>query len=210
MSDRSAVGAAVLGLILTFGAVTTIGCSSSSHENAGVDHSSLQEEVVPADAPFNAADLTFVRAMLPHHEQAVTMADSAIATSAYIDLLEFATTIRATQSSEIEQMRSWLTTWGQPEADPAMSDSMSDSMDMPGMDGASFDADMTRLGARKSLEYALLWLDLMIEHHRGALDMARTEVGSGRNPEVIALAQAILSTQQGEIDAMAATKLVLR
>jgi uncharacterized protein (DUF305 family) len=193
---RRSIGIAVIAVAVSLGSVA---CGSTS-TSTGADLSDPNASTIPAEAPFNSADLEFVRGMLPHHEQAITMADAVIAKSSYLLVVEFGTTIRATQSSEVEQLRGWLVNWNEPESDP----SMSGSMDMPGMNKESFDADMARLGKTAHREYARLWLDLMIEHHRGALAMARTEVDSGKNPDVIALAQTILATQQQEIDAMTA------
>ncbi len=208
MTHRDTFRRSVGVVTVVLSAATLSGACSSSADHATGDHSRSTSISVPANASYNAADLAFVQGMLPHHQQAVTMADSAIATSSYLDVVEFATTIRATQSSEIEQLRGWLVAWGQPEADPSMDPSM-DMAGMPGMSGASFAADMEHLSSTKSLDYAELWLDLMVEHHRSALTMARTEVESGKDPDVIALAQAILSTQQTEIDAMTALKPLL-
>lgn len=195
---RRSIGIAIIAVAVSLGSVA---CgSTSTSTSTGADLSDPNASTIPAEAPFNSADLEFVRGMLPHHEQAITMADAVIAKSSYLLVVEFGTTIRATQSSEVEQLRGWLVNWNEPESDP----SMSGSMDMPGMNRESFDADMARLGKTAHREYARLWLDLMIEHHRGALAMARTEVDSGKNPDVIALAQTILATQQQEIDAMTA------
>ena len=164
---RRSIGIAVIAVAVS---LSVVACGSTS-TSTGADHSDPNTSTIPAEAPFNSADLEFVRGMLPHHEQAITMADAVIAKSSYLLVVEFGTTIRATQSSEVEQLRNWLVSWNQPESDP----SMSGSMDMPGMNNESFDADMARLGKTAHLEYARLWLALMIEHHRGALAMARTD-----------------------------------
>jgi uncharacterized protein (DUF305 family) len=198
---RRSVAVAVIALAVS---LSTAACGSTS-TSTGADHSDPSTSTIPAGAPYNSADLEFVRGMLPHHEQAITMADAVIARSSYLLVVEFGTTIRATQSSEVEQFRRWLVSWNEPESDP----SMTGSMDMPGMSSESFDADMARLAKTAHLEYARLWLELMAEHHRGALAMARTEVDAGKNPDVIALAQTILATQQQEIDAMTALSPLL-
>ena len=198
---RRSIGVAVIAVAVSFVAPA---CGSTSATTGG-DSSGGNAPTIPTEVRFNSADLEFVQGMLPHHQQAITMADHAIAKSSYLDVVEFATTIRATQSSEVEQLRAWLVNWGEPEPDP----SKTGSMHMPGMDHSSFEVDMARLGETKSLEYAQLWIELMIEHHRSALTMARIEVESGRNPEVIAMAQMILATQQQEIDAMTALKPLL-
>ena len=153
---RRSVAVAVIALAVS---LSTAACGSTS-TSTGADHSDPSTSTIPAGAPYNSADLEFVRGMLPHHEQAITMADAVIARSSYLLVVEFGTTIRATQSSEVEQFRRWLVSWNEPESDP----SMTGSMDMPGMSSESFDADMARLAKTAHLEYARLWLELMAEH----------------------------------------------
>jgi len=47
-----------------------------------------------------------------------------------------------------------------------------------------------------------MWLQMMIEHHQGAVDMAKTEIEQGKNPEAKALAQKIADAQEAEITEM--------
>jgi uncharacterized protein (DUF305 family) len=79
--------------------------------------------------------------------------------------------------------------------------------DMTGMDGMMMDgmmsqADMDRLETSTGTEFDRLWLELMIQHHEGAVKMSKSEVAGGKNPDAIALAQAIISSQQAEITTM--------
>ena len=79
------------------------------------------------------------------------------------------------------------------------------SGDMSGMghgDGMMSDGDMAALEAADGAEAARLFLEQMIVHHEGAIEMAQTELDQGANEEVIALAQAILDTQTTEIATM--------
>ena len=77
---------------------------------------------IPDGADFNTADVTFAQDMIPHHAQAVAMADMALDTSTNDDVLQLAEQIRAAQSPEIEQMTTWLTDWDQsvPDAESGM------------------------------------------------------------------------------------------
>jgi len=63
-------------------------------------------------------------------------------------------------------------------------------------------ADMDRLGTSTGTAFDRLWLELMVQHHEGAVKMAKNEVAGGKNPDVIALAQSIISGQQAEIATM--------
>jgi uncharacterized protein (DUF305 family) len=70
------------------------------------------------------------------------------------------------------------------------------------MDGMMSDEDMAALDAATGAEAERLFLEQMIEHHTGAIEMARTEVGDGKNTDAVAMAENIVSTQQAEIDQM--------
>ena len=80
---------------------------------------------------------------------------------------------------------------------PTQSGSMDHSMP-----GTMSDAEMQSLEQAKGAEFDKMWLDMMIKHHQGAVDMARTEVAHGGNADAKALAQKIIDTQQTEITEM--------
>lgn len=70
------------------------------------------------------------------------------------------------------------------------------------MDGMMSDADMKRLESSTGTAFDRLWLELMIQHHEGAVRMAKDELADGKNPDAKALAQAIITSQQAEISKM--------
>ena len=90
-------------------------------------------------------------------------------------------------------MEGWLRDWGV-------------SMDgMAGMDhggGMMSESDMQALEAAEGTEASRLFLQQMIEHHRGAVDMAQDEVDEGRNGDVVELARTIVDSQTAEIATM--------
>jgi uncharacterized protein (DUF305 family) len=195
---------AIAGAVVAL-SVPLAACSSSSdHSNMnGMGGSSTS--VIPADAKFNKTDVAFAQGMIPHHAQAVEMADMALANTTNPDVLALARQIKAAQSPEIEKMTGWLKSWGQNVPSTAMG-SMA-GHDMSGMDGMMMDgmmsqADMDRLATSTGTAFDRLWLELMIQHHEGAVKMAKNEVAGGKNPDVIALAQSIISGQQAEIATM--------
>jgi uncharacterized protein (DUF305 family) len=174
-----------------------------SMDGSGMEQSSPSTASIPADASFNATDVAFAQGMIPHHAQAVTMADMALDQSTDPDVTRLATAIKAAQAPEIEQMTGWLQDWGQPV--PETSDGMDHSMDgMEGMmmSGMMSEADMQRLGEAEGTAFDRMWLELMIQHHEGAITMAEDELANGKAPEVEQLAQAIITAQQAEITEM--------
>ncbi|CAB4612129.1 MAG: DUF305 domain-containing protein [Actinobacteria bacterium] len=177
-------------------------CSSS-----GSSHSTMttMAAAIPATANFNATDVGFAQGMIPHHAQAVEMADMAIATSTNADVLALAKQIKAAQNPEIETMTGWLQGWGQ--AVPSTSSMAGGGHDMTNMsgmmmDGMMSDADMKRLESSTGTAFDRLWLELMIQHHEGAVRMSQDELADGKNPDAKALAQAIITSQQAEISKM--------
>jgi uncharacterized protein (DUF305 family) len=82
---------------------------------------------------------------------------------------------------------------------PTMPGMGEDSEQMEGMMSAE---DMQALGDAQGVDAAKLFLNQMIEHHQGAIAMARTEVEDGQNPQAKAMAQTIIDTQQQEITTM--------
>lgn len=167
------------------------------------------DPVQPAAATtFGAADVTFAQQMIPHHSQAVKMAALAASRAQDPAVKKLAAQIMAAQGPEIETMQRMLGTWGRPLA-PEMEGmehstmSPEETMDMSAnMPGMADEADMKALAAAKGARFDRMFLSMMIEHHRGALQMARTVRAEGRDPEAIALAGKMHSAQQREIKRM--------
>jgi uncharacterized protein (DUF305 family) len=143
--------------------------------------------------------------MIPHHAQAVEMADLALEKSTNADVLALAKQIKASQNPEIQTMSGWLQSWGQkvPSTD-SMSGGGHDMTDMGGMmmDGMMTEADMKKLESSSGTAFDRLWMELMIQHHEGAVRMSEDELKDGKNPDVKALAQTIVTSQQAEISTM--------
>lgn len=180
-----------------------VSCSSSDSSHSTM--TTMAAVTIPATANFNTTDVGFAQGMIPHHAQAVEMADMAIATSTNADVLALAKQIKSAQNPEIETMTGWLQTWGQAVPSTAsMADGGHDMTNMSGMmmDGMMSDADMKRLESSTGTAFDRLWLELMIQHHEGAVRMAKDELADGKNPDARALAQAIITSQQAEISKM--------
>ncbi len=152
-------------------------------------------------ASFNSADEMFVTMMIPHHEQAIEMADQILAKDGIDErVVTLAEQIKAAQGPEIQTMKGWLEDWGIP-----YDDSMSDMGGMGGMDhgdGMMSDDDMAALDAATGVEATRLFLEGMVGHHQGAVTMAQMVLNNGENPDVAALAQQIIDGQTAEITTM--------
>lgn len=141
----------------------------------------------------NDADVAFAQGMIPHHEEAVEMADMALKQAASPKVKDLAGRIKEAQGPEISQMKGWLEDWNE----PAMSGSP--GMQMPGM---MSDAEMGQLEKAGGAAFDKLFLESMIRHHEGAVTMAREEQAKGQFPEAKVLASRIVDAQQAEITEM--------
>ena len=143
----------------------------------------------------NDADVAFAQEMIPHHEQAVEMADQALETSDDTDVRALATQIKAAQDPEIETMTTWLEDW-----DAAMDHADTEGMDHGG--GMMTDAEMKSLATTTGDDFDTALLTLMIKHHDGAVATAETELDDGKSAEAKKLAQQIIDAQEAEITIM--------
>lgn len=141
---------------------------------------------------FNAADEMFATMMIPHHEQAIEMSNIILGKDGIDErVVALAERIKAAQTPEIETMISWLDAWG--------ADSSMGGMEGMGGTGMMSDDDMAALDAAQGVDASRLFLEQMIAHHQGAIDMAQTEVDNGINPDAVALAGKIIEDQTAEI-----------
>lgn len=154
----------------------------------------------------NEADTAFATEMVQHHAQALSMVDLTLGRPLDPEVQALAEEIRAAQAPEIEAMADWLTAWGEdvPEtvrdhsnADQEMGDM--DAGDMPGMMSGD---EMTALEDAGDADFQQMWLEMMIEHHEGAVEMAEAERSEGRYRPAVDLAGRIIESQTAEIDAM--------
>ncbi len=176
-------------------AVIVAGCGGTHDVGEMADMSMA----TPAgDTGASAADAMFAQMMIPHHEQAVEMSTLAETRAADPEVKALAAEIKAAQQPEIDQMRAWLEEWDMPVMDgmEAMG-----AHGGHGMSGMISDEQMERLEAASGAEFDQLFVEYMIEHHEGAIEMAE-DVEDSQDPRVAALARAIIQTQQVEIDQM--------
>ncbi len=183
------------GSILLAAVVAVTGCGSSDDGN---DASTTPVSGTPATGPHNAADVRFATDMVPHHAQAVEMADMAVGSATDDRVKSLAASIESAQDPEIMQMNGWLKGWGEGTPDTSMTG-------MPGMHhgaGMMTDAEMSALSNASGADFDRMWVQMMIRHHQGAVAMARTEIGTGQNPDAKLLAQSIVDSQTAQIAEM--------
>lgn len=150
----------------------------------------------PTTGPANSADVMFAQMMIPHHEQAVVMADLAPSRASNPEILSLAVEIQQAQAPEIELMKSWLGSWGV-ELMPADEANMVHGSH--GMEGMLSEQQLSELTEAEGEAFDALFATYMIEHHKGAVAMAQDVLNSGQDPAVAKLAREIIMTQEKEI-----------
>ncbi|MBD3882408.1 DUF305 domain-containing protein [Phormidium tenue FACHB-886] len=165
----------------------------------GMNHGSMSMDLGPKDATF---DLRFIDGMVPHHQGAVVMAQEALEKSQRPEIKQLAQAIIDAQEKEISELQTWRKSWyanasadsvmydAQKKTDVPMTEQMRSSMMMEGDLGAA------------DAEFDLRFINAMIPHHQGALDMAKQAQEKSDRPEIKQLAQEIITSQQQEIEQM--------
>lgn len=175
----------LLAAITLTAALTLSGCTMQHGSTAPGEASS------DSTPTYSSRDIMFAQMMIPHHEQAIEMSELALDRSVDPEIRELAEQIRAAQAPEIEQMKAWL---------EASNSGMTMDHDM-GMDGMLSESEMTDLRNATGTDFDRLYLEGMIQHHEGAIEMADMIVDSA-NAEARELAEAIISSQTAEIELM--------
>jgi uncharacterized protein (DUF305 family) len=146
-------------------------------------------------AAHNDADVMFAQMMIPHHEQAIEMADTVLAKEGTSpEVAQLADEVKEAQAPEMEKLGQWLDAWG--------AERTSDHAGHAGMSGMMSDEDLRALEEATAPQSDRLFLEQMIAHHRGAVEMAQTEVETGSDAGAVEMAQTIVDTQAAEIEAM--------
>jgi uncharacterized protein (DUF305 family) len=145
-------------------------------------------------ATANAADILYVQDMIIHHRQALDMALLAPTRANSPKLKSLADRIKAAQGPEIQFMTTWLGQQGQPAPDHHAAHA-----DMPGM---ATPEQLEALKAATGKPFDKLFLELMINHHLGAIKMSEKVLTSGSHIRIEELATDVSVTQTAEIRRM--------
>ena len=187
-------------LLLLALATLTFTAACGSDDNPTVESGGAGSE----GAEHNDADVEFAQGMIPHHEQAVEMAEMALENSESDAVRDLATRIKDAQGPEIETMNGWLEDWDESmQADGGGHSGMGGG-ESSGGEGMMGDDEMEAMEAASGEAFDKLFLEGMIAHHKGAVAMAEIEIEEGKFPDALALAEEIIDAQEGEIAEMEA------
>jgi uncharacterized protein (DUF305 family) len=157
-------------------------------------------------APYTQADVDFLSGMIGHHAQAIQMASWAPTHGASASIRALSERIVVAQNDEIAFSQRWLSEHGQhvPPPDPRghIMQGMDHPMLMPGM---LTPEQMAQLDAARGPEFDRLFLEFMIQHHKGALamvDQLLAVPGAAENGPVYRFATDVHVDQTTEINRM--------
>jgi uncharacterized protein (DUF305 family) len=172
-------------------------CGSPASDSGSEQQRSEEPVITGQPAGYNADDVAFATNMIPHHQQAVDLAALVPDRSTSPELIALAQQISAAQQPEINVMKVFLVQWNEnPDANSGHAGHGG------AMQGMVDEATMTKLESLNGVDFDKLWLESMISHHQGAIEMAKAEVANGDNVDAKALAKNIVATQEAEIGQM--------
>ncbi|MET9503595.1 DUF305 domain-containing protein [Streptomyces sp. NPDC006622] len=200
-SKRSLVRRAAAVTAAGAAALVLAACGGNGDSSAGHDGHTSKSPSRSASADqgrHNAADIAFAKGMIPHHRQAVEMADLAPDRVQSPELKKLAEDIKKAQDPEIRTLSGWLTTWGEDvPAEGAMDHSLHG-----GMEGMMSTEEMDKLNSSSGAAFDTAFMELMIKHHEGAVAMAKTEQADGSYAPAKKMAGDIITSQTAEITRM--------
>lgn len=159
----------------------------------GMNHSKMSDDKKSSSTALKGADIMFLQMMIPHHQQAVDISNLALTKSKDSELIALATSIRDGQADEIAQMKQWLK---DADADIDMGHMMHDSMG-----GMLAESELSALDKATGKDFDRLWLQGMIGHHDGALQMVKM-INNSKNSEIKKFGEKIFAAQSSEIAQM--------
>ena len=190
------------------------------------------EQVQSLPAPGNPqqprsvrVDQHFIEMMIPHHQDAIAMADLALIRGKRPEVKKLAQAIKKDQTREIQEMRSWYKQWfGKEVPAHSMNDMgmmgdhhnqgqgtgsgmmgqgqgmMGQGMMGQGQGMMSMKTDLDAL--KKAPDFDKEFVRQMIPHHQMAVMMAQMASECASHPEIRTLAQSIITSQSAEIAQM--------
>ena len=146
-------------------------------------------------------DPHFIEQMIPHHEDAITMANLALTRAEHSEIKSLANDIVRTQSEEIDQMKQWYRSWfgkDVPDVFSGTGHGMGSGIMHMGMMGDATDIDQLKTASDFDKDF----IEEMIPHHQMAVMMAQMLANATNRSEMKQLAQSIIDAQTREINSM--------
>jgi uncharacterized protein (DUF305 family) len=189
-------------IVLTMMLVALLSGADLSHaaedtkfEKRGPQGAQHHEKKTAPGAESAPPEVQFLDTMIAHHQAAIDMARLVKARSAHPELIDMGSVIQMAQRREIDQMRAWRKRWYKTQPSGM-------NMALPGMEISMDGMDIEKLKKARGKDFDLLFLDMMIRHHEGAVQMSRWIQEQTTRRELKDVADRIIRQQQREIEQM--------
>lgn len=175
-------------------ALLVAGCGGGDSGTGAAAGNSAGGAAADQSVTWNDADVSFAQMMLADHRMVGEMATMAQKKATTPELKAVSKKLNSGQSKAADEISGWLTAWGEPtEAGAAHAQ----------MPGAMTEADMTMLTSmKKGMDFDMMFAQMMVEHHQGAITMAEEEAANGKNPDAKAMATSMVKTLQAQVTSL--------
>ena len=153
----------------------------------------------PPPPDHNSTDVMFLQMMLAHHEPSAELLDLGLTRVTRADIRALATEFETARAADARAMAEWLERWGEPlttDADPAVHAGHGPGLHALGR------AEIAELAATGPDEFDIAFVNVLIGHQHGAVELARMETAGGANPQVKELAKQTDETVRAQIQQM--------
>jgi len=154
--------------------------ASTAEAHAGHQHTPALNSTAPIDAQF-------IDSMIEHHRGAIDMAEQALQAGQHAEIKHMASAIIAGQQQEIDQMTAWRLQW---------------YPNLPPTSGMGMAMGEMEVSSDASKSFDQRFIEAMVSHHTGAIDMAYSAQTKAEHPELAQLVHAIITAQEAEIGQM--------
>ena len=193
----------LVGLLSSFTITGLVLINSKQAQSLPASGNSQQTQSVQVDRHF-------IEMMIPHHQDAIVMADLALSRGRRSEVKELATSVKREQTSEIQQMRTWYKQWyGTAVPAHSMTDMgmMGDHHNQKQGTGSGMGQGMMNMkmdinALKTAKDFDKEFVRQMIPHHQMAVMMAQMASECASHPEIRTLAQSIITSQSAEIAQM--------
>jgi uncharacterized protein (DUF305 family) len=195
MSPKNTRAVAAVAATLTLGVLLSA-CSTGEPSTPDQQSPAGASSAAATSVEHNDADVEFAQMMILHHQGALDMAVLAEGRAQSEPVQELAARIQFAQQPEIDLMTSWLQTWGE---EPAEADDSMGGMDHSGQSTGMADDDQMQQLQDAGAEFDRMFLEMMVDHHTGAITMSEDYRNRGQNEDALQLADKIIADQTTEI-----------
>lgn len=204
----SSIPARLAAAFVTVGAAAWLAACTGSppapDQGGPVDPRIPEHAVITGEpAGYNSVDVSFANNMIADHRQSTELVKLVRERSTNPALAALASEISAVQQPEVKILNVLLVQWNEnPDLGDAPNGGQGAAGRIPAMPVTVDDATIAELESLRGPEFDALWLESMIRHHQGSLEIAKAEIADGANVDARALAETMAAQQEADIERM--------